>query len=132
MFWLSNQNQGQGNFDFGNEIRYGVGGTKGSSGNFVFKQQGGSQFGGFNDNWGQNDGWGQPSNQVSTGQGRRVISTSTSTKTQTCNGVTKVLKITKKKYSDGTEEEEREEHTSSWLMISNTQIAIYNFIISFN
>ena len=40
---------------------------------------------------------------------RYVVSKSTNTKTQTCNGVTKVTKVTKIKYSDGTEEEKTEE-----------------------
>jgi hypothetical protein len=36
--------------------------------------------------------------------GRHVVNKSTSTKTQTMNGVKKTVKIVKIKYSDGTEE----------------------------
>ena len=38
-----------------------------------------------------------------------MTSKSTSTKTSTCNGIKKVIKTTKIKYSDGTEEEEVDE-----------------------
>jgi hypothetical protein len=109
-------------------VGYGSGGSPNKN-NF---QQFGAQWGN-NDNFGDNDGWGQMGNQkqwgqvnnegsgwstgvqvATQGQGqRRVVSKSTSTKSQSCNGVTKIVKITKIKYSDGTEEEEREETINS-------------------
>lgn len=60
-----------------------------------------------NNGWGDMDqgGWGN-SGQLANNKGssgRTVISQSTNTKTQTMNGVTKITKITKIKYSDGAE-----------------------------
>lgn len=62
-----------------------------------------------NNGWGdveQQGGWGNSGQLSNTGSGgRTVVSQSTNTKTQTINGVTKITKITKIKYSDGAEEE---------------------------
>lgn len=61
-----------------------------------------------NNGWGDMDqgGWGNSGQLANQGSsGRTVVSQSTKTKTQTMNGVTKITKITKIKYSDGAEEE---------------------------
>ncbi len=65
-----------------------------------------------NNGWGdmQQDGWGNTGQLANKGSsGRTVVSQSTNTKTQTINGVTKITKVTKIKYSDGCEEENVEQ-----------------------
>jgi hypothetical protein len=82
----------------------------------------GDKFGNFKTNFDHDNlagkGWevskGNPKGQSSGGSGGRYVTNkSTSTKTRTVNGVKTTEKVTKIKYSDGTEEEEREETITS-------------------
>ena len=59
------------------------------------------------DGWGKDDGFSKGRQIIKQVQGqKRVISRSSTTKTQILNGVKKTVKVTKIKYSDGTEETE--------------------------
>lgn len=74
--------------DAGNQLQYN-------------QKKGGGSFGGMGGQGGAQGGY-----EISTagsGGGRYVVSKSTNTKTQITNGVKKVTKVTKIKYSDGTE-----------------------------